>query len=195
MIAAAVLAAGESSRMGSPKPLLEIDGETFIARVLSTLRSARIGTIKVVLGHDAGRIMREARLSSDEVVFNPDYRRGQLSSLIAAIEALQGAAVDGLLVCLVDHPLISQRTVDSLIESFYSSGKLIIIPTYRGRRGHPVLFSSELFPELRFAPLSEGARYVVRKNRDHVLELEVDDQGILVDIDTPEDYRRIRGNS
>ncbi len=181
--------------MGSPKPLLEIDGQTFIARILSALRSSRVGTIKVVLGHEAERIMREARLSPDEVVFNPDYRRGQLSSLIAAIEALKGTAVDGLLVCLVDHPLLSRHTVDSLIESFYSSGKLIIIPTHCGRRGHPALFSSKLFPELRAAPLSEGARYVVRNNRDNVLELEVDDQGVLADIDTPEDYRRIRENS
>jgi len=193
MIAAVILSAGESSRMGSPKALLPVDGKSFIEGIIATLRRCRVGKILVVLGHHAAEIGPEIRDLPVTVVINRDYRRGQLSSLIAAIKSLTvetaGESVEGLLLHLVDHPFLSPAVVNAMIEGFYQTGKLIVVPTYRGKRGHPVLFSRDLFEELLEAPLDQGAKSVVHAHRDDTLEIPTEEEGVVVDIDTPEDYR------
>jgi molybdenum cofactor cytidylyltransferase len=192
MIAAVILSAGESSRMGSPKALLPIEGKTFVERIVSTLQQTKVGKIIVVLGHNAEEMKQKIGHLAVTVVVNRDYAKGQLSSLIAALRSLEteevAGEVDGLLVHLVDLPFLNPSLVDAMIDSFYSSNKLIVVPLHKGRRGHPVIFSRKLFPEILSAPLDQGAKAVTRAHRDETLELETDDGNVLVDIDTPQDY-------
>ncbi len=194
MIAAIVLAAGESRRMGSPKALLPIGGKPFIERIVSVLAASKVGKVFVVLGHNAAEMKPKIDHLPVTIVINKDYAKGQLSSLIAAIRSLKeedvGERVDGVLVHLVDHPFLSLALVNHMIDQFYKSKKLIVIPRYKGRRGHPVIFSSQLFTELLEAPLDQGAKAVVRAHRDETLEIEAEDEGVVVDIDTPEEYRQ-----
>jgi len=191
MIAAVILSAGESSRMGRPKALLPMDGETFIERIVGVLGRTRVGKIIVVLGHDADELRRQIESLPVIILINPDYRLGQISSLQVAVRYLdKDENCEGMLVHLVDHPFIDSALVDLMIERFHASKKLIVVPRYRGKRGHPVLFSRRLFAELLSAPLDQGAKAVVNAHRDETLEIETDDPGIAVDIDTPELYRQ-----
>ena len=191
MIVAVVLSAGESSRMGRPKALLNIEGERFIERIVGVLKRTRASRIVVVLGHNADEMRRQMAHLPVEIVINPDYRQGQLSSLQAAIRLIEDdAAVDGILVHLVDHPYIDAALVDVMIERFYAGKKPIIVPRHRGRRGHPVIFSRALFGELLTAPLDRGAKAVVEAHAADILEIDTDEEGITLDIDTPELYRQ-----
>ena len=193
MIAGIILSGGESSRMGFPKALLPVEGQLFIERIVSAFQTSRVHRIIVVLGHHAVEIKPKIQDLPVTVVINEDYRKGQLSSLITAIRFLEaedgGQPIDGLMVHLVDHPFLSAVLVDEMIERFYQSNKLIVVPSYRGKRGHPVLFSKGLFSELLDTPLEQGAKPVVHGHRNETLEIVTEEKGILLDIDTPEEYR------
>ena len=195
MIAAVILSAGESSRMGRPKALLPIEGVRFIEKIVTSLKSSKVGDILVVLGHNAEEMRRKIADLSIEVVINSDYKRGQLSSLVAAIRSFDSSPdaenIDGILVHLVDHPYINPTLVNLMIDRFYETKKLIVVPRHRGRRGHPVIFSRALFSELLDAPLDQGAKAVVHAHRKDTLEIETEDEGITIDIDTPEEYRQL----
>ena len=195
MIIAVVLSAGESSRMGRPKALLPIQGQKFIERIIRVIGQSRVGRTIVVLGHHADQLRGQIEHLPVEVVINPDYRSGQLSSLQAAIRHINDDdCCDGMLVHLVDHPFIDVALVDALIESFFETKKMIVVPRYKGKRGHPVIFSRQLFDELLNAPLDQGAKAVVNAHRQETLEIEWPDEGITLDIDTPELYRQhVRG--
>lgn len=197
MIAAIVLSAGESSRMGRPKALLSLEGASFIERIVSVFNVSKVGKIVVVLGHHAKEIRPRIQQLPIDIVVNKDYARGQLSSLIVALQSLEAGIskeeVDGVFVHLVDHPYLNRSLIDDMIEKFYVSKKLIVVPRYRGQRGHPVLIGSRLFPELFSAPLDQGAKGVVRTHRDETLEIETEDRGVVIDIDTPEEYRKRLG--
>ena len=195
MIIAVVLSAGESSRMGRPKALLPIEGQRFIERIIGVLGQSKVGRTIVVLGYHADQLRGQIEHLPVEVVTNPDYHKGQLSSLQAAIRHIEkDDRCDAMLVHLVDHPFIDVGLVDALIEGFYQTKKLIVVPRYQGKRGHPVIFSRELFGELLDAPLDQGAKAVVNAHRQETLEMEWQDEGITVDIDTPELYRQhVRG--
>ena len=191
MIAAVILSAGESSRMGRPKALLPVDGETFIEKIVGALARTRVGKIFVVLGHDAETLKRRLERLAVAFLVNADYKSGQLSSLQTAVRELQlDQECDGMLVHLVDHPYISSTLVDMMIERFYESNKLIVVPRCRGKRGHPVIFSRALFAELLSAPLDQGAKVVVNAHGDDTLEIDTEDEGVAIDIDTPELFRQ-----
>lgn len=191
MIAAVVLSAGESSRMGRPKALLPIDGETFIEKIVGALKKTSVGKIVVVLGHDAGEMKRRMEHLPVEILVNPDYKLGQLSSLQAAARLLEkDGDCEAMLVHLVDHPYIDAKLTETMIEQFCAMGKLIVVPRHNGKRGHPVIFSRKLFGELLSAPMDQGAKAVVNAHRDDTLEIDTHDEGITVDIDTPELYKK-----
>jgi CTP:molybdopterin cytidylyltransferase MocA len=191
MIVAVVLSAGESSRMGRPKALLPIDGETFLERIVSALRRTQVGKIIVVIGHNAEEMKRKIEHLPVEILVNPQYKLGQLSSLHVAIRhLLSDQSCDGMLVHLVDHPYIDAELVDRMIEDFYRSGKLAVVPRYQGKRGHPVILSRKLFDELLNAPSEQGAKAVVNAHRDDTLEMDAGDEGVTIDIDTPDEYRQ-----
>jgi len=191
MIAAVVLSAGESSRMGRPKALLPIEGETFIGRIVASLKQTQVGKIVVVLGHNSDLLAAAIRPLAVEILINPNYQLGQLSSLQVAVRnLLPDADCDGILVHLVDHPYIDASLVDRMIQQFYESKKDIIVPRCHGKRGHPVVFSRALFGELLDAPMDQGAKAVVNAHGNETLEIDTDEKGITVDIDTPELYRQ-----
>jgi molybdenum cofactor cytidylyltransferase len=195
MIVAVVLSAGESSRMGRPKALLPVGETFFLERIVTALRATKVQKIIVVLGHNAATLGERIKQLPVEILVNPNYSLGQLSSLHVALRALENTAVDGIVLHLVDHPFIDPSLVNRLIDAFYTAKKPIVVPVCRGRRGHPVIFARQLFAELLAAPLDQGAKAVVRAHGSDTLELETDDEGITCDIDTPEDYRRHVGGN
>jgi molybdenum cofactor cytidylyltransferase len=191
MIVAVVLVAGESSRMGRPKALLPIGDKNFIETIVEALREAGLEKIIVVLGHSAEEMRQKIMHLPVTILVNPDYKRGQLSSLQVAVRYLLGQAnCSSMLVHLVDHPYINSALVNLLIQRFEESGKLIAVPRFRGKRGHPVIFARGLFSEILRAPEDQGAKAVVNAHRSETLEFDTDDEGITLDIDTPELYRR-----
>jgi molybdenum cofactor cytidylyltransferase len=191
VIVAVVLSAGESSRMGRPKALLPIDGQTFIEKIVAALKQTKVGKIIVILGHNARELQSKISHLPVEILINTDYKRGQLSSLQLAVRNLQpDLECDGMLVHLVDHPYLAPALVEEMIRRFYETKKRIIVPKFHGKRGHPVIFSNALFDEILSAPMEEGAKAVVNAHRAETLEIETEEEGIAVDIDTPELYQQ-----
>jgi molybdenum cofactor cytidylyltransferase len=188
MLAAAILAAGESRRMGTPKALLVYRGRAFLEHLRDVVRHPRVGHVRVVLGAHAEQIQAQTKLPESEVVMNPDWRGGQLSSIHGALRSLP-QDTEGLLICLVDHPLISSALVDELIRRFDAGGGRIVVPTFRGRRGHPVIFASSLYPELFAAPKDVGARAVVRAHPHEILEVPTEEEGVVLNLNDPEAFR------
>ena len=193
MIAAIILAAGKSERMGRPKALLPFGDSTFLQHLYGILKGSSADQVRVVLGAQAGEIKAGTEIPEQEIVINPDYEKGMLSSLQAGLAALKEAAPEAVILCPVDHPNITLSLIELIISSFRSSGAEIVIPTRAGRRGHPVLFAGPLFGDLLSAPLDVGARHVVHQHPEKVLEVETDEPGVVQDIDVPEDYRELTG--
>ncbi|HET7212784.1 MAG TPA: nucleotidyltransferase family protein, partial [Terriglobia bacterium] len=185
VMAAVVLAAGESSRMGADKALLMYRGRTFLENIISVLRDAGITNIVVVLGHHAELIQQRVDLSSVEVVVNQDYRRGQTSSLQAGLRVLAPDEPDGVVLCLVDHPVISADPVQKLIQRFRLSGKPVVIPQLNGKHGHPVLLGREVLSQIAALGAEQGADIVIHRYRPQTEFIEVTDPGILIDVDDP----------
>ena len=188
MINAIILAAGESKRMTKPKPLLTFGDHTFLEQIISVLKLSNVDRITVVLGAQAETVKKSIDLSETNIVINKDYSKGQLSSLIVAIEYTP-KETEAILVCLVDMPFITKEVVDEIISKFKQANSPIIVPVYNKKRGHPVLFSKSLFNELTNAPQEQGARYVLYSNEEKILELDTPESGILVGINTPDDYK------
>jgi molybdenum cofactor cytidylyltransferase len=184
-----LLAAGESRRMGYPKPLLKIGERTFVEVIVGTMLEV-LPRVIVVLGAHAARI--RPAIAPDErvtIVENPAFTRGQLSSIKVGIEEVAIDA-DGVLVHLADHPTVRAETFRAAISAYGQGGHPIVIARYDGRRGHPVIFDRSVFNELLRAPESEGARYVVNADPSRVSYVDVDDPGVILDLDTPEDLSR-----
>jgi molybdenum cofactor cytidylyltransferase len=198
VIPGVVLAGGASSRMqGRPKALLPAGpgGETFLERIVSTLRAGGVDDVVVVTGHRPAPIVHRAALLRPmvRVVRNPHPERGQLSSLLAALEAVDRPGVRAMLVTLVDLPLISVATVRAVLDAYGRTGAPLVRPVRDGRHGHPVVFDRALFRELRQADPAGGAKPVVRAHAADECVVTVEDDGAFTDVDTPEDYRRCFG--
>ena len=196
MLAAIILAAGDSRRMGTPKALLsDRDGRPFVARLVRSFSASGIDEVVVVTGatHDAivDAIASDAPPARPLCVRNPDPSRGQLSSLWVGLDSATRSDVEGVLVTPVDIPMIRTATIRQVIEAWERTHAPIVRPAIGQRHGHPVLFDRVTFEALRAAPLTEGARSVVHANADRVVNVAVDDEGCLVDIDTPEDYEAV----
>jgi len=187
MLAAVILSGGSSSRMGSPKALLPYQGRPFLEHLLEVTTLPEIGVRRVVLGAHAEPIARAIHLKADEIVINEKWEEGQLSSIQAAIRSLP-AGTDGMLLCLIDHPLISANLIQELIAEFRASHKLIVLPVYKGRRGHPLIFSSRLYDELLNAPLEVGARAVVWAHAQDVSEYPTTEEGCILNLNDPETF-------
>jgi molybdenum cofactor cytidylyltransferase len=191
MIPAIVLAAGASTRMGRPKALLQAGRGTFIRAILDTLRDGGVrDAVVVVRAGDVAVIAEVARSGFGRSVTNSRADEGQLSSLIAGLDAIEGPAVDAALVTLVDVPLIAASTVRLLLARAAVSAAPVLRAVHQGRHGHPVIFKRCLFDALRQADPAAGAKAVLRANT--IENVEVPDPGVTEDIDTPEDYTRAR---
>ncbi len=192
-VAAIILAAGSSTRMGHAKALLpDADGRSFVVRLARAFAQAGVHHIVVVTGPESGPIAESLSAGdaavAPQLVVNPDPARGQLSSVWAGLEALRALEPAAVLIVPVDMPLAQPATIRALLEEWRRSRGAIVRPVVGVRHGHPVLFDGALFDELRRAPLDEGARAVVHAHRADVVDVPVDDEGCLADIDTPEDY-------
>jgi molybdenum cofactor cytidylyltransferase len=190
MLAVAILAAGESRRMGLPKALLTYRGKTFAEHLVSATRHERVGLTRIVLGAQAEEIRSRLPFDPAWILTNPDWQHGQLSSIQAAIRSLPSGATEGLILCPVDHPLISSFLVAQLIQEFDSTGKQIVLPTYKRKRGHPVIFRDSLYKELLAASPEVGAREVVWNHAQDVAEVEADEEGVVLNLNDPEALKK-----
>jgi molybdenum cofactor cytidylyltransferase len=203
-VAGIILAAGESRRMGFPKALLRYRDETFLDTLIG-LFAARCQQVIVVLGAHSDRI-RENTMRPATFVINADYQRGQTSSMQCGLRAVPAAA-ESVLFTLVDHPAVAPATLDALLglrprdaalESTHSltlGAPMVRVPRHEGRRGHPIWFSRELIAEFLGLPVDGAARDIVRSHAAQTEFLDVDDAGILADIDDAEAYIRLTGAS
>jgi molybdenum cofactor cytidylyltransferase len=190
MLAVAILAAGESRRMGQPKALLTYRGKTFAEHLVSATRHERVGLTRIVLGAQAGEIRSRLPLDATWIVENLNWQQGQLSSIQAAIRSLSPGETEGLILCPVDHPLVSSFLVAQLIQEFYSTEKQIVLPTYKGKRGHPAIFRASLYKELLAASPEVGAREVVWAHAEDVTEIETDEEAVVLNLNDPETLKK-----
>src|SRR2546423_8915655 len=194
MLATVILSGGASSGVGSRKALLSYQGRRFVDNMLEVTSHRNVGVRRVVLGAHAEPIAKSVELKADEIVINEDWEKGQLSSVQAALRSLP-PKTDGILLCLIDHPLISAMLVQELIEQFYKSKKPIVLPVYEGRRGHPVIFSSSLYDDLLHAPLETGARAVVWAHSGDLEEVRTNEEGCVLNLNDPETLQKELGGA
>lgn len=189
MIAAILLAAGESRRMGVPKPLLEWAGETLLEYQVHQLRAAGVGHVIAVLGHRAEEVRPLAERAGATVVINNRYAEGRASSLRAGAAAVPPGTAE-IAVLNVDQPRPASVTARLLVEHL-ATGALITLPTFDGKRGHPAFLCGSLLPELlAAADADEGLRAVIHRHAADVREVAFDTPIVLLDINTREDYER-----
>ena len=195
VLAALILAAGCSTRMGQFKPLMPIAGTTVVAQVAAMFRAAGIERVAVVTGHCAEQIEPVVRRIGATVVRNPDYQQGMYSSIQAAIraEAALSPRVDACFVMPVDIPLVRPQSVTALAQAFAAHRAPITYPRFNGRRGHPPLVSNALFAEILAGKGESGLRELLRKHQPDSADVDVLDEGVLLDMDTPEDYAQLVG--
>ena len=189
MIRAMILAAGRSRRMGTQKLLLPFAGRTVIGHIAGQVLAAAVQEILVILGPDGGRIAEALSGQRATFVANPDPDGDMLSSVRCGLRAV-GPGGDGVLVVLGDQPSITTALVAHMIDAFRAAGGGIVLPCYRGRRGHPILFSTTYRQEVLTCHDGVGLRGLLRSHPPEVLELPVAGDSVLSDMDYPEDYRR-----
>jgi molybdenum cofactor cytidylyltransferase len=189
-----VLAAGRSTRFGpSNKLLADLDGVPVIRRTVTAVKESGVLSVVVVTGHMADEV--RAALDGLDVSFtaNPAYRDGLSSSLKAGLAAVPRGGIDGVLVALGDMPGVTGSDIDRLIAGFApKEGRSIMVPTYQGKRGNPVLFAMHLVPELAEVEGDVGAKHVIGQHGDEVAEVEIGSRRIFLDVDTPEALERIK---
>lgn len=193
-IAAIVLAAGQSRRMGSENKLLaELNGKPMVRHIAEAVAASKAASMTVVLGHEADTVRAALADLKPSYAYNPDYAEGLSTSMKTGLAAV-GEEVDGVVICLGDMPMVSTAIIDKMIAAFDPvEGRAIVVPTRRGKRGNPVLFAKRFFEEMARVSGDVGARHLIGNHEDLAVEIEVDDESVLTDIDTPEALAKIRG--
>jgi molybdenum cofactor cytidylyltransferase len=194
LIAAILLAAGRSARMGRPKMVLPVEGGLpLIRHVAQAFLEAGVEHVIAVTGAD--RELVEAALAGTpaRLAFNPDHVRGEmLSSIKVGLEAAQRAGAEAAFLHPADVAFVSPDTIRALIRSREEGRRVLVAPSHQGRRGHPIMIGQELWPEVLKLPAGQTLRDFLRRHADDTRYVVVDDQGVLRDVDTPEDYRGIQ---
>jgi molybdenum cofactor cytidylyltransferase len=189
MNCAIVLAAGASSRMGTQKLLLPFGGKTVIAHVVEQVLASSIDEIYVVVGHQKELVSKELSVLQVHIVENPDYKSGMLSSVRYGLSAVPQKC-QSVLVALGDQPSITTALIDQMVRSFASTKKRILVPMYRRKRGHPLLFSATYRNEIMSSFDDVGLRGLLRVHDEDVYEMNVSSPAVLSDMDYPEDFQR-----
>ena len=192
-----IFAAGESTRMGRDKALLDFQGSTFLNRLI-TLFLPRVDPLVVVLGHHAAAIRETIGANPShpaqlQVVINEHYKQGMLSSFQAGIRALP-PDVSAALFTLVDQPAVRESTLDQLLATFEREQPLLVIPRYEGRRGHPVVAARSILNEILALPADSSPKNVIRAHREETVFVDVDDAGVVTDVDLPREYEELQGS-
>ena len=192
-IAALILAAGQSRRMGAANKLLaEIDGKAMLLRVVEATQASQISKIIAVTGHEADSVVSALKAYGVGTVHNPDFADGLSTSLQRGVSGL-GADIDGVVVLLGDMPRITPSHINRLIAAFNPvEGRAICVPTYQGKRGNPVLFAASFFAEMAEVGGDSGAKYLIGQHEDVLVEVPMDDDSIFLDVDTPDALTAIR---
>jgi molybdenum cofactor cytidylyltransferase len=189
-IGAVILAAGKSTRMGEPKQLLRLNGKPLVEIILGNVRGADVADVVLVLGFGAEAIRRAVALEDVKVIVNQDYEQGMASSLGAGLAALD-PTTDAALIVLGDQPSVRPETLNRMIERYQRSDAQILVPMYQGFRGNPVLLDRSVFPEVMALKGDIGCRAVFGNHQDGIVKVMVDDIGILLDIDSMDDFAKL----
>jgi CTP:molybdopterin cytidylyltransferase MocA len=190
LFAGIIPSSGSSSRMGSDKGLLQIEGRSFLQRTVSSLAAAGCDPVLVVVAEGEDALAREATTAGAVVLLNPDPGDGPITSLRIALAALDGS-VAGVAYLPVDHPMVRPETIGTLLDVARSEASPLTIPVHRDKRGHPAIFGKALFVELMDPDLEGGAKTVVYRHLDSARLVDVADPGVLIDIDTPDAYEAV----
>src|SRR5262245_20131192 len=188
MICAIILAAGKSLRMGTQKLLLPFADQTVIAHVADQVIKSPIRQVLVVTAEQSEQIETALKGKRLSIVINPDFEGDMLSSIRCGLRALP--ACEAVMILLGDQPAIRSELVGEMIRIYETSNASIIVPTYRGKRGHPILFSSRYCDEVQKKFEGSGLRGLLSAHPEQVHEMKVDDEGVLADMDNPADYAR-----
>jgi len=183
IISAIILAAGQSKRMGKPKQLMPLGRTNILEQTVDNCLNSKVNEVIVVLGHRAEEVTRVIAIKPVKLAINPNYRQGISTSIIAGLNTVDSRA-RAVMLALGDQPFIDSQTLNRLIDEFYNHNKGIAIPVYRGRRGHPVIFSIRYKGELLGLKGDIGGREIINRHPDDVLEVAVNCEGICIDIDT-----------
>jgi molybdenum cofactor cytidylyltransferase len=189
-VSAVILAAGTSSRMGTAKQLLPLGKNTVLTQTIDNVRQAAVDEIILVLGASAETIRQQLPPSPGKVVVNQAYAQGMASSLREGLSAVDEQS-NAALIILGDQPFIRPQTLDQILAEYRRSGAQIVIPSYQGNRGNPVLLDRSVFSEVMALQGDVGCRAIFCNHVQGILKVEVEDQGVLLDIDDPDDYQRL----
>jgi molybdenum cofactor cytidylyltransferase len=187
MISAILLAAGESNRMGQPKQLMPFGQITIVERTIDNLLNSAVCETIVVLGYREEDVRKTIAGKPIKITINPDYQQGMSTSIIAGLKQVDKGA-RAVLIALGDQPFVNSQTITSLVQAFIANSRGIIIPVYQGRRGNPVIFAIKYKGELLNLKGDVGGREIIKRHPDDVFEVEVNCEGVLLDIDTMENY-------
>jgi molybdenum cofactor cytidylyltransferase len=191
-VAAIVLAAGRSTRMGVQNKLLaDVGGTPMVRRVVEAALASKVRAVLVVTGHMAAEVAAVLAGLDVTLVANPDFATGLASSLKAGIQAVPEEC-DGALVLLGDMPRIAAGDLDRLIAAFVAAPESVVVPGHEGRQGNPVLWPRRYFPKLMQLEGDAGAKRLIAKHREQVREVEMGTSAIFADVDTPEALRELR---
>jgi molybdenum cofactor cytidylyltransferase len=188
--AGVVPSSGASTRMGRAKALLEVEGRTFLRRTIRSLAEGGCDPVLVVVAEGEERLASEASAAGAVVLYNPDPGEGPITSLRIALSALDGS-VEGVAYLPVDHPMVGAETVRTLLRAARSEAATLTVPLYHSTRGHPAIFGEALFDELLDPTLEGGARTVVHRHLTEARLVDVQDEGVVLDIDTPAAYEAV----
>jgi len=188
--AGVVPSSGASMRMGRDKGLLEVEGRSFLRRTVEALTGGGCDPVLVVVADGEEALAEEAARTGAVVLLNPDPGEGPITSLRIALAALDGS-VRGVAYLPVDHPMVRPETVRQLLAAARASEAPLTIPLFESKRGHPAIFDRSLFTELLDPELEGGAKTVVHRHLGEALLVEVEDPGVMLDIDTPDAYEAV----
>ena len=186
---AIILAAGESVRMGQPKLLLRWGEISLLEQAVDNFLASAVSEVNIVLGYRAAEMRTLLGDRSVNIAVNSEYSQGMSTSIIAGIN-IMSPKTQGIILALADQPSVTSLTIDRLIQAYELKQKGIIIPVYHGQRGNPVIFDIKYRDKLLALKGDTGGREIIHTYYDDIQEVSVDNRGILIDIDTPEDYKR-----